>query len=284
MYTYAAGSPRTFSGYGCVTGFGAVTHEQAQAQAAADFLAHFGHPVPPTSPAEANWLNDRVAALKAVAGTEEAVVTRQVEAPIPPSIIGPVYMSKIQAALNAVATPLQSTPVPGLLASALSNAGAGTTAGIESAKNLYYQAQHLAKNMSFGHALPNLPKSTQTTTVQSGGGVSSAPVGTGSIVKNLTESLAKIFVSGGVPPGPKPKPQPVGGVSYQPFMPIDTTPVQPSTGILGQRVGPVTVGQIAMLGGGALVVISIMRNIIPLAILGGAGVAGAWYAKQKGIL
>jgi len=273
MYTYSAGSPGTFGcsvGHGGFGGFGAVTHAQAQAQAAIDFAKQFGHPAPPRNLTEANWLSERTTALKAVAGTEQAVVTRQVR--IPANILGPIRVREIMAAMNRVGHP----GIKAQFASALSSAQSMTEAGVQRAEQLYYQAKATADNAGY----PVAHLSAGMRTVRSGGGVPSAASGTASVLKNLSESLASIFTRGGTPVGPMPQPQPVGGTPF-PFTP---GPVQTSAGpsLLQQRVGPLTVGQIAIGGGGVLAAFALMRNIIPLAIVGAAAAGGAWFMGRRG--
>ena len=283
---YAAGSPMTYGlnrgrgprfiegddGYASYRGLGAITHEQAQAQAATDFQAHFGHPLPPRSLAEANWLNDRTAALKAGAGVETQVVTRTVR--IDPRILGPKRINEISYAMQRL------TALPHLkaqLGSALSAAQSMTTASIQQAERIYYQVKAQADAAS--HTLPHL--SSGTTTVTSGGGVPSPPSGTASVLKNLSESLAKLWVKDETPPGPPQTVQPVGGVPYQPV--TGRVPAQTSASPLDRRVGPFTVAQLGMGAGAVIAGIAVMRNIVPLAILGGVGAAGVWWAKQGGL-
>lgn len=271
MYTYAAGSPKTYGHFGHCHGFGLVTHEQAQAQAKLDFIAKFGHDTPQNYE-EASWLSDRTAALKAATGAEQEVVTRTVTVRPPGNVAGPLRIAEYQAALKFVPNPM----IQAKINQAIALASQMTDAAVEQSERVYMEAHAMARLA--GYPVPLLKDLTSTKTVTTGGGVPSAPQGTASVLKNLTESVLNIFkTTGATPTGPIPGLGPVGGVPYQPGVPVQTS----APGWAAQRIGPFTTGQLAVAGGVGLAAIALVRQMMPLAILGGVAAAGAWFMGRR---
>jgi len=103
---------------------------------------------------------------------------------------------------------------------------------------------------------------------------------TTSVLENLSSNLARIFTSGQVPAGPAPKPQPRGGVPYTPTPRGQRAQVPALPGVFNQRVGPFTLGQWAIGGGVGLLTVALMRNVVRLAVIGGAVAGGAWVLSR----
>ncbi len=208
-----------------------------------------------------------------------AAQAQQQKAGVNPHIaVANTHIVVVQQALGiAQADPAKSLLLSALsqLQQSLSQTSGGAASLIAAAEATYKKAQAAAA--SAGTPIPPW------------GGGQPAPTtsqewaaGTTSVLQNISSSLARIFVGGGTPVGPPQTPQPTGGTPYAATggPPGYRAPVQTSAGVLSQRIGPFTVGQWAIGGGVGLLAVALMRNVVKLAVVGGAVAGGAWLLNQ----